>query len=70
MKEQSVIRVELKQLKIHWDKLRKILQVGIPTGLQSILFSLSNVLIQSAVNSFGATVVAGGAAAGNIEGFT
>jgi len=69
MKEQSVIRVELKHLKIHWDKLRKILQVGIPTGLQSVMFALSNVLIQSSVNSFGATVVAGGAAAGNIEGF-
>lgn len=69
MKEKGAIHVELKELKIHWDKLKKILQVGIPTGLQSIMFSLSNVLIQSSVNSFGAVVVAGGAAAGNIEGF-
>lgn len=70
MKEEGDIHVELKQLGICKDKLKKIIQIGLPAGLQSVLFSFSNVLIQSSVNSFGATVVAGNAAAANIEGFT
>ena len=69
MKEQSSIRVELKKLGFNKDKLKKIVQLGLPAGLQSVLFSFSNVLIQSSVNSFGATVVAGNSAASNIEGF-
>ena len=69
MKEESVIKVNWKYLKIHKDKFKKILQIGVPTGLQSTLFSLSNVLIQSSINSFGAAIVAGGSAASNIEGF-
>ena len=69
MKETGGIRVELKKIRFHMDKVKKIMQIGMPAGIQSILFSLSNVLIQSAVNSFGATVVAGNAAAANIEGF-
>jgi Na+-driven multidrug efflux pump len=43
--------------------------IGFPAGLQGMLFSFSNVIIQSSVNSFGATVVAGNSAAMNIEGF-
>lgn len=69
MKEESCIRVELKCLRIHKDKLIKIVQIGLPAGIQSVLFSFSNVLIQSSINSFGATVVAGNSAAANIEGF-
>lgn len=69
LKETGGIRVDLKKICFHKDKMKKILQIGMPAGVQSILFSLSNVLIQSAVNSFGATVVAGNSAAANIEGF-
>lgn len=69
LKESGGIRVDLKKIRFHMDKMKKILQIGMPAGIQSILFSLSNVLIQSAVNSFGATVVAGNSAAANIEGF-
>lgn len=58
------------QLKIHTNKLWKILQLGLPAGLQGSIFSLSNVLIQSSVNSFGAIAMAGNSAAANIEGFT
>jgi len=47
----------------------KILKIGLPAGFQGIVFSLSNVLIQSSVNIFGATIVAGNSAAANIEGF-
>ena len=62
--------LDLHQLKIHTNKLWKILQLGLPAGLQSSIFSLSNVLIQSSVNSFGAIAMAGNSAAANIEGFT
>ncbi|MBR2401520.1 MAG: MATE family efflux transporter, partial [Lachnospiraceae bacterium] len=54
---------------IYKDKILRMLQIGVPAGLQSVLFSISNVLIQSSINSFGATVVAGNSAAANIEGF-
>ena len=46
-----------------------MLVIGIPSGIQSTLFSLSNVIIQSSVNSFGDMVMAGNAAAANLEGF-
>jgi len=69
MKEQGGIRLDLKCLGINKGKLLQIMQIGIPAGFQGMLFSLSNVVIQSSVNSFGATVVAGNSAAANIEGF-
>ena len=61
--------IKREDLKIDKKKLMRIVSIGIPAGLQSMLFSLSNVLIQSTVNTYGATVVDGNAAAGNIEGF-
>ena len=69
MKEKSGIQLNLKKLGIDKDTLFKILKIGLPAGFQGTLFSLSNVVIQSSVNSFGATVVAGNAAAANLEGF-
>lgn len=69
MNEESDIRLEKQYLRIDKEILFKILQIGLPAGIQSSLFSLSNVVIQSSVNSFGATVVAGNSAAQNIEGF-
>lgn len=55
-------------LRINREKLKEIMRIGIPAGIQSTLFSISNVLIQSAVNSFGSVMVAANAAAGNVEG--
>ena len=69
MREQGGIRLDLKCLGIHTGKLMQIMQIGLPAGFQGMLFSLSNVVIQSSVNSFGATIVAGNSAAANIEGF-
>ena len=46
-----------------------MVQIGVPAGLQGALFSVSNVLIQSSVNSFGSVAMAGNTAASNIEGF-
>ncbi len=62
-------RLILKELKIVPDKLFKMIQIGLPAGLQGMLFSISNVLIQSSVNSFGSIAMAGNTAASNIEGF-
>lgn len=69
LREQGAIRLELCLLGVKRDKLVKIAQVGLPAGIQGSLFSLSNVVIQSSVNSFGATVVAGSSASSNLEGF-
>ena len=69
MREQGGIRLDLKCLGINKGKLLQIMQIGIPAGFQGMLFSLSNVVIQSSVNSFGNIVVAGNSAASNIEGF-
>lgn len=63
------IQLEWKKLRIAKSKLIRIVQVGLPAGIQSTIFSLSNVLIQSSVNSFGELAVAGNSAAANIEGF-
>ena len=63
------LRLSLKKLKIDWPILGKILWIGIPAGVQGVCFSLSNVFIQSSVNSFGAITVAGNTAAQNLEGF-
>lgn len=69
MKEQEEIRVYPRKIKLHKDKLINVLRIGLPAGFQSTLFSISNVFIQSSVNSFGAVVMAGNSAAQNIEGF-
>lgn len=63
------IRFIPRQMGISIDKLKSILRVGLPAGLQSLLFSISNVLVQSAINSFGSTMVAANSAATNVEGF-
>ena len=69
LREQGGIRLDLKCLGVNKGKLLQIMQIGLPAGFQGMLFSLSNVVIQSSVNSFGATIVAGNSAAQNIEGF-
>ena len=63
------IRLDPKKLGIKGEKLASIARIGLPAGLQGALFSISNVLIQSTVNSYGAIVVAGNSAATNIENF-
>lgn len=69
IEETGGIHLDLRCLGIDRGNLIKILQVGLPAGFQGVLFSLSNVVIQSAVNGFGETIVAGNSAAANIEGF-
>ena len=69
MRRTDESRLELKKLRIYKVQLLKIIRIGLPAGLQSSMFSISNVIIQSSVNSFGSVVMSGNAAAGNIEGF-
>lgn len=67
--DEADYRVNLKELKISSDKLWRMIRIGVPAGLQGTLFAISNVLIQSSINSFGKIAMAGNTAAANIEGF-
>ncbi len=69
MREKSVVHLDLRKLRIHKKKFIKILQIGLPASFQGLIFAISNVIIQSTVNSFGEIVVDGNSAAANIEGF-
>jgi len=65
----SDYRLVLEGVRIAPDKLLKMVQIGVPAGMQGALFSISNVLIQSSVNSFGSVAMAGNTAGSNVEGF-
>ncbi len=69
VRSDSVYRVDLKRLRVVRNKLWLMTKIGIPAGVQGAMFSISNVLIQSTINSFGSIAMAGSTAAGNIEGF-
>lgn len=69
IQSEGCFRLYPEKLKISWDKLIRIARIGLPAGIQGSLFSISNVLIQSSVNSFGSVAMAGNTAASNIEGF-
>jgi len=69
MRRKDACRLELKKMHFYGEQIRKIVRIGLPAGTQSALFSISNVLVQSSVNSFGDVFVSGNAAAANIEGF-
>jgi len=69
MRTSEWTRLELSKLKITVSKMKKIVMIGLPAGLQSFLFSCGNVAVQSSVNSFGGAFMAGNTASGNIEGF-
>ncbi len=69
IRTEGFVHLNLKSLHIHRSKLVSIARVGLPAGFQGACFSISNVLIQSTVNSYGSIVMAGNSAASNIEGF-
>ncbi len=69
VRAEGVYRYYIRKTRIYKDKLLEMLRLGIPAGVQGSIFSISNIIIQSSINSFGAAAVAGSAAAGNIEGF-
>ena len=63
------IHLRFKDVRLHKDKLAEIAKVGIPAGLQSTIFSISNVMIQSSINSFGSATMAGNGTASNLDSF-
>lgn len=67
--DDGVLKIHRDRLHFHKDKLIKMLKIGLPAGLQGMIFNISNVLIQSSINSFGSIIIAGNTAASNIEGF-
>jgi len=69
MRRTDASRLYLKKMRFYRTELLKLVRIGLPAGIQGSLFSISNVLIQSSVNSFGDVFMSGNAAAGNIEGF-
>ena len=66
-REPGALQLNLKHLKLHSKELRRMLQIGVPAGLQGMVFSFSNVVVQSAINGYGASAIAGSAAALNFE---
>lgn len=69
VRQEGPCKLDLKKLSLDWVVVKKTFQIGLPAGFNGIMFSLSNVQIQSAINSFGASAMAGSAAAANLEGF-
>ena len=70
LKTDGPCHLDIHKIAIHKEPLKKILAIGLPAGIQSSLFSISNVIIQSALQSFkSATVIAGHTAAANVEGY-
>lgn len=66
-KEKEPYRLHIKNIGIKWNELKRMLMIGIPAGLQGMVFSFSNVLLQTAINGHGADAIAGSAAALNFE---
>ena len=66
---EGAIHLDIYNLNFNKQRMKEMLHIGLPAGFQGMVFSLSNVLIQSSVNSFGSLVMAGNTAAANIEGF-
>lgn len=64
----GIIHLSIKKLRFYKTEFSEIIRIGLPAGIQGSLFSISNVLIQSSVNSFGSIVIAGNTAAANIDG--
>lgn len=69
LRQNDSSRLIISKLRIYKEQLLLILRIGIPSGMQGIVFSLSNVIIQSSINSFGSATIAGSAAAANIGTF-
>ena len=69
IKEEGAYHLDIRSIRLYPDKVIRILRVGLPAGFQGAVFSISNVLIQASVNSFGSIAVAGNTAALNLEGF-
>jgi len=70
IRSDGAYKLFLNKLHIYKEELKEIIRIGLPAGIQGSVFSLSNVVVQSAINSFGTATMVGNAAASNIEGFS
>lgn len=70
VRETGEFRLDLNRLHVVGSDIQKLLYIGVPAGLQGVVFALSNVVVQSAINSFGSSAIAGNAAAMNYEYYT
>lgn len=69
MKRKGYGHFDIRRMKLDGESFWHMIRIGVPAGIQAALFSISNVIIQSSINSFGDLAMAGNAAASNIEGF-
>ena len=69
MKTEDIYKVFLRKVKCHWKMAKRIIGIGLPTGFQNMVISLSNVMIQAGINSFGEYAMAGTAAYMKVDGF-
>lgn len=69
MLTREAYRVELRQIRFHASVLKNIIRIGLPSGFQSVLYSLSNLVVQSAINTFGTETIAAWTAVGRVDGF-
>lgn len=69
LKDEDPFRLSPRAMRVAWPELRKMMQIGLPAGVQGMVFSLSNVVIQSHVNGFGSSAMAGSATSLNYEQF-
>ena len=68
-KREGYGHLDLKRIRIYGDAIKEIAIIGLPAGIQSTIFSLSNTIIQSSINRFGSEAIAGNGAASSLEGF-
>ena len=69
-RKRDEFRFEFHKMRIEWKDLKRVLMIGIPAGIQGAIFSVSNVFIQSGINSFGEDAIAGSSLALNYHGFS
>ena len=69
MRRTDACKLQLKKLRFYKKQFKKIVSLGLPAGIQSSMFAISNVVIQSSINSFGPVFMSGNASASNLEGF-
>ncbi len=69
IKRTDAVKLTVKKLRFYKHTVKRIIGIGLPAGIQSSLFSISNIIIQTAVNGFGESVISGSAASASIEGF-
>lgn len=67
LREPDPFRLDVRHLRVEWRELSRMLRIGVPAGLQGVVFSVSNVVLQASINTYGYAAIAGSAAALNFE---